>query len=126
MTSGLHTALRAAAILIGIAATGAPLQAAEALTNPLLGNAEAQAQGLRFYRTRCYICHLHEGGRGPNLFATKLTDEQFHERRDPRPRHHAGLRPPHVARRRLGGPRLRQIDRQIRMTRQRRPFSPPC
>jgi mono/diheme cytochrome c family protein len=77
MTSGLHTALRAAAILIGIAATGAPLQAAEALTNPLLGTAEAQAQGLRFYRTRCYVCHLHQGGRGPNLFATKLTDEQF-------------------------------------------------
>jgi mono/diheme cytochrome c family protein len=80
MTPALHTALRAAAILIGIAANPAgpaPAKAAEALANPLLGNAEAQAEGLRLYRTRCYICHLHEGGRGPNLFATKLTDEQF-------------------------------------------------
>jgi mono/diheme cytochrome c family protein len=80
MTPAFRTAFCAAAILIGIAANPAgptPAKAAEALANPLLGNTEAQAEGLRLYRTRCYICHLHEGGRGPNLFATKLTDEQF-------------------------------------------------
>ena len=74
----LHRAVLTAAILTGIAANAAaPVQAADPYTNPLLGNAEAQAEGLRLYRTRCYVCHLGEGGRGPNLFGTKLTDEQF-------------------------------------------------
>jgi mono/diheme cytochrome c family protein len=77
MRFGFHVLLAPVAIVIGIA-TGAPdLGAAEQLANPLLGNAEAQAEGLRIYRTRCYVCHLHEGGRGPNLFATKLNDEEF-------------------------------------------------
>ena len=58
------------------AAAGAPRPAAEALTNPLLGDAGPSPPG-RAYRTRCYICHLNQGGRGPNLFATTLTDEQF-------------------------------------------------
>ena len=53
--------------------------AAEALTNPFLGNAEAIADGRRIYRSRCVICHAHAGARGPDLFASRLTDEQFLE-----------------------------------------------
>ena len=67
--------LLAAAIQIGTAVS--PLGAVEEIVNPRLGDAAAQAEGLRFYRTRCYVCHLHEGGRGPNLFGTRLSDEQF-------------------------------------------------
>ena len=31
------------------------------------------------YRSKCYVCHHSAGGRGPNLFATKLSDERFLE-----------------------------------------------
>jgi len=51
----------------------------EALTNPVLGDPAAIERGRRIYRTKCIICHLKRGGRGPNLFATELTDEQFLE-----------------------------------------------
>lgn len=44
---------------------------------PFYGNTSAIAEGRTVYRTRCYICHLSNGGRGPNLFATKLTPDQF-------------------------------------------------
>lgn len=44
---------------------------------PFLGDKAAIAEGRRIYRSRCYICHLSNGGRGPNLFATKLTPDQF-------------------------------------------------
>jgi mono/diheme cytochrome c family protein len=47
------------------------------LTNPVLGDRQAIDEGRTIYRRRCYICHLSAGGRGPNLFATRLTDEQF-------------------------------------------------
>jgi mono/diheme cytochrome c family protein len=47
--------------------------------DPAPGDAEAIAAGRRLYRTRCYICHLGEGGRGPNLFESRLTEEQFVE-----------------------------------------------
>jgi len=49
----------------------------EALTNPVLGDADAIDAGKRFYRMRCVICHLKRGGRGPNLFKSKLTAEKF-------------------------------------------------
>ncbi len=51
----------------------------EALTNPYLGDPEAIAEGLRVYRGRCILCHPKRGGRGPNLFTGRLTDEQFLE-----------------------------------------------
>jgi mono/diheme cytochrome c family protein len=51
----------------------------EALTNPYLGDPEAIANGLRFYRGRCILCHPRRGGRGPNLFTGRLSDEQFLE-----------------------------------------------
>jgi mono/diheme cytochrome c family protein len=54
-------------------------RADEAMTNPFLGQPEAIAEGDQIYRSKCVICHGRAGGRGPNLFATRSTDEQFME-----------------------------------------------
>ncbi len=51
----------------------------EGLTNPLLADAGAINLGRRFYRARCIICHLKAGGRGPKIFRSDLTHEQFLE-----------------------------------------------
>ena len=51
----------------------------EALTNPVLGQAEAIAAGRDIYRAKCLVCHQSAGARGPNLFATRLSDEKFLE-----------------------------------------------
>jgi mono/diheme cytochrome c family protein len=51
----------------------------EALTDPFLGQADAIASGKDIYRSKCLVCHQSAGGRGPNLFATKLSDERFLE-----------------------------------------------
>jgi mono/diheme cytochrome c family protein len=51
----------------------------EEMTNPFLGQPDAIEEGLQIYRSKCYICHLSKGGRGPNLFATKINDEKFLE-----------------------------------------------
>jgi len=53
--------------------------AEEALTNPYLGQKEAIEEGERIYRSRCVGCHKSQGGQGPNLFRTKLTDREFLE-----------------------------------------------
>ncbi len=67
-------------ILAGLAcALSAPGRAAEGLTNPVRGRTEAIAASRDIYGSKCYICHHSAGARGPNLFATKLTDEQFLE-----------------------------------------------
>jgi mono/diheme cytochrome c family protein len=80
-------AVKRICILLGLLAPG-PLtlsivspstSAEEALTNPFLGDAEAIAEGRRIYRMRCVICHAHAGARGPDLFGSRLTDEQFLE-----------------------------------------------
>jgi len=63
--------------LAWLAAT--PAGAGDSITNPVLGDASAVAAGKRIYRQRCFICHLKSGGRGPNIFATKLNDETFLE-----------------------------------------------
>jgi mono/diheme cytochrome c family protein len=47
------------------------------LSNPMLHDAKAIAAGEQLYREHCIICHGRGGGRGPNLFATKLSDEKF-------------------------------------------------
>jgi mono/diheme cytochrome c family protein len=57
----------------------APSHAEQGLTNPVLGKSEAIAAGRDIYRSKCYICHHSAGARGPNIFATKLSDEQFLE-----------------------------------------------
>ena len=51
----------------------------EALTDPFLGQPDAIAAGKDIYRSKCLVCHQSAGGRGPNLFATKLSDEGFLE-----------------------------------------------
>ena len=49
------------------------------LTDPFLGQPDAIAEGDELYHSKCIGCHGLKGGRGPNLFATKLTDDQFLE-----------------------------------------------
>ena len=49
------------------------------LTDPYLGQPDAIAEGDDLYLSHCIICHGLKGGRGPNIFATQLTDEQFLE-----------------------------------------------
>jgi mono/diheme cytochrome c family protein len=51
----------------------------DGLTDPFLGQADAIEAGRAIYGSKCYICHHSAGGRGPNLFATKLSDEGFLE-----------------------------------------------
>jgi mono/diheme cytochrome c family protein len=69
-----------AALLLGWLTVDSRKAAAdEELTNPFLGQPEAIEDGLQIYRSKCYICHLSQGGRGPNLFATKISDEKFLE-----------------------------------------------
>jgi len=72
----------ALAILVALPLWSIPIHngsADDALTDPVLGQPDAIAAGRDTYRSKCYICHFSNGGRGPNLFATKLTDEQFLE-----------------------------------------------
>jgi mono/diheme cytochrome c family protein len=64
----------ALALLLGAAV---PAGAEEELTNPVLGDPTAVEEGRRIYRQRCYICHLSNGGRGPDLFASPISDDAF-------------------------------------------------
>jgi mono/diheme cytochrome c family protein len=72
-----------AAIILGVLALGCSgrllggTAGSEALTNPVLGQAEAIEAGRDIYRAKCLVCHQSAGARGPNLFATRLSDEQF-------------------------------------------------
>lgn len=49
------------------------------LGNPYLEQKEAIEEGEQLYRSRCVGCHMRQGGRGPNIFKTRLTDKQFLE-----------------------------------------------
>jgi mono/diheme cytochrome c family protein len=49
------------------------------LTDPHLGQPAAIAAGRVIYASKCYVCHHSAGARGPNLFATRLTDQRFLE-----------------------------------------------
>jgi mono/diheme cytochrome c family protein len=69
--------LAAAASLAAAVLACAPARADDDIVNPVLGQKEAIEEGRRIYRTRCYICHLSQGGRGPNLFASTLPDFNF-------------------------------------------------
>ena len=66
-----------------IAALGAGIASAQdtppAPQNPYLDQQDALAEGERIYRARCIGCHFRGGGRGPNLFRTKLSLVQFVE-----------------------------------------------
>ena len=48
------------------------------LTNPLLGDAQAIADGERIFRRRCVGCHW-APKRGPDLFKSDIGDEAFLE-----------------------------------------------
>ncbi|MEX2008879.1 MAG: cytochrome c [Dongiaceae bacterium] len=61
------------------AALAAAAAAANETANPLLGQPEAIAAGKAIYRGRCVLCHGSAGARGPNLFASKISDERFLE-----------------------------------------------
>ncbi len=76
MASGSRpvVAALALALLVGAAV---PARAEEELTNPVLGDPAAVEEGRRIYRQRCYICHLSNGGRGPDLFASSISDDAF-------------------------------------------------
>ena len=70
-----------AALLVALL-TGAPAGAEEpaanaAGENPYLGQKEALDEGEKLYRGRCFGCHFRAGGRGPNVFQTKLSERQF-------------------------------------------------
>jgi mono/diheme cytochrome c family protein len=58
---------------------GRPAFADDAITDPFLGQADAIAEGDAIYHSKCIICHGLKGARGPNIFASTLTDEQFLE-----------------------------------------------
>ena len=49
----------------------------EGLTDPFLGQPDAISTGRDIYRSKCLVCHQSAGARGPNIFKTKLSDEQF-------------------------------------------------
>jgi mono/diheme cytochrome c family protein len=67
-------ALAAAVVHVGAA------MAEEAIVeNPFLGKSDAIAEGRMIYRSRCYICHLSSGGKGPNLFKSTISPERFVE-----------------------------------------------
>ena len=66
-----------AALLFGL--SPAVANAEEGLTNPFLGQPEAISAGRDVYQRKCLVCHQSAGARGPNLFATKLSDQRFLE-----------------------------------------------
>lgn len=47
--------------------------------DPVLGDPGAKADGRAIYRSRCYFCHRSNGSRGPDLFASRLSDAEFRE-----------------------------------------------
>jgi len=77
---GLSAAALAFCLLAALAVTWHRSGSAdEALTDPFLDQPDAIAAGKDIYRSKCYVCHHSAGARGPNLFATKLSDERFLE-----------------------------------------------
>jgi len=84
MFGGRELSAAALALMLPAALLSAMLwyrdgSADEALTDPFLGQPDAIAAGKDIYRSKCLVCHQSAGGRGPNLFATKLSDERFLE-----------------------------------------------
>jgi mono/diheme cytochrome c family protein len=72
----IPAALLAVALGAGIAAAQ---ETPPAPQNPYFDQKEALDEGERIYRGRCIGCHFRGGGRGPNIFRTKLTLVQFVE-----------------------------------------------
>jgi mono/diheme cytochrome c family protein len=76
---GILVACNLLSLMSGLALGFPTCRADEALTDPFLGQPEAIAAGKDIYRSKCLVCHQSAGARGPNLFATKLSDERFLE-----------------------------------------------
>jgi mono/diheme cytochrome c family protein len=72
-----RAALRVGASLLLLALVSMRVWAQDRLVDPFLGQPAAIEQGEQQYRAKCIICHGKAGGRGPNLFATRLRDDQF-------------------------------------------------
>jgi mono/diheme cytochrome c family protein len=70
--------LSLAALLLGLSPSEVA-NAVEGLTDPFLGQPDAIAAGRDIYRSKCLVCHQSAGARGPNIFHTKLSDQQFLE-----------------------------------------------
>ena len=75
--AGLCTLFAGLAFALMLGGVTRALSAVEPVTNPVLHDAKAIAAGEQLYREHCIICHGRAGGRGPNLFASKLSDEKF-------------------------------------------------
>ena len=79
------SATRGSAVLLSLAAAVALLATSrgfaddEELKDPFLGQPAAIAAGRVIYASKCYVCHHSAGARGPNLVATKLSDQRFLE-----------------------------------------------
>jgi len=79
------SAIRGSLILVSLAAAMALFTMSrgfaddDELKDPFLGQADAIAAGRVTYASKCYVCHHSSGARGPNLFATKLSDQRFLE-----------------------------------------------
>jgi mono/diheme cytochrome c family protein len=77
--------MRGSLILISLAAAVALFTMSrgfaddDELKDPVLGQPDAIAAGRVTYAGKCYVCHHSSGARGPNLFATKLSDQRFME-----------------------------------------------
>jgi mono/diheme cytochrome c family protein len=78
ITIGVSAAFCVLAILSPFHIAGMA-HADEALTDPFLGQPDAIEAGRDTYRSKCLVCHGSSGARGPDLFATKLSDERFLE-----------------------------------------------
>jgi mono/diheme cytochrome c family protein len=76
---GLSAAFCALTALLAAGRFGGAARADEALTDPFLGQHDAIEAGRDTYRRKCLVCHGSAGARGPDLFATKLSDERFLE-----------------------------------------------
>lgn len=63
-----------AVFFAGAAAAG---ETGDGKHNPLLGDPAAIDAGRQLYAQHCMSCHGTHGGRGPNLFETKLSSEAF-------------------------------------------------
>ncbi len=76
---GLSAALLAAGSSAWLRRPLPVAMAEDAVTDPYLGQPDAIAEGDDIYHSKCIICHGLKGGRGPNLFASRLSDEEFLE-----------------------------------------------
>jgi mono/diheme cytochrome c family protein len=75
--AGLAVLLAVLPVFPGAERSISSAQAGEEMTNPFLGQPEAIAEGEVIYRGRCVGCHGAGGSRGPKLFQTRMSPEQF-------------------------------------------------